>query len=43
MKTPKDTIEYKVVIVDEVSMAPMELMQQLFTHDAYVICLGDPF
>jgi exodeoxyribonuclease-5 len=36
--------EYKVIVVDEVSMAPMELMKLLLSHkDIYVICLGDPF
>ena len=39
----KPFIDYSVVVVDEVSMAPKELMDLLFTHNAYVICLGDPF
>lgn len=39
----KPFIEYDVVVVDEVSMAPKELMDILFSHNAYVICLGDPF
>lgn len=39
----KHTIEYKVVVVDEVSMAPMDMIQLLFSHNVYVICLGDPF
>lgn len=39
----KPFIEYTVVVVDEVSMAPKELMDLLFSHNAYVICLGDPF
>lgn len=39
----KSFIEYDVVVVDEVSMAPKELMDILFSHNAYVICLGDPF
>ena len=39
----KEYIDYKVVIVDEVSMAPRELMELLFTHDVFVIALGDPF
>ena len=39
----KPFIEYSVVVVDEVSMAPKELMDLLFSHNAYVICLGDPF
>ena len=40
---PKENIDYDIVIVDEVSMAPRELMRLLFTHPVYVICLGDPF
>lgn len=37
-------IEYPVVVVDEVSMAPKEMMEQLFGYyGIYVICLGDPF
>ena len=44
-RVPKITLEpYKIIIVDEVSMAPMELMKLLLSHrDIYVICLGDPF
>lgn len=43
IRIPLDTIEYKVVVVDEISMAPMSLIQLLSRHNAYVICLGDPF
>ena len=39
----KTSIPYRIVIVDEVSMAPKELMDLLFSHRVYVICLGDPF
>lgn len=39
----KISIPYKVVIVDEVSMAPKEMIDLLFSHNVYVICLGDPF
>ncbi|MGN0992845.1 MAG: ATP-dependent RecD-like DNA helicase, partial [Bacilli bacterium] len=35
-------LPYKIVVVDECSMAPKELLQQLFKHDVYIICLGDP-
>lgn len=42
-RKPKASIPYKIVVVDEVSMAPKELMELLFKHDVYVICLGDPF
>lgn len=43
LNIPKASINYKVIIVDEVSMAPMTLMKLLFRHNCYVICLGDPF
>ena len=43
LRIPKEVIPYKVVIVDEVSMAPKKLMQLLSTHNVYIICLGDPF
>lgn len=42
-RKPKSSIDYDIVIVDEVSMAPKTLMDLLFTHKCYVICLGDPF
>lgn len=42
-RKPKPTIDYKVVIVDEVSMAPRTLMELLFQHNVFVIALGDPF
>ncbi len=42
-RKPKPLIDYDVVVVDEVSMAPKSLMELLFKHKVYVICLGDPF
>lgn len=39
----KIKLEYKIIVVDEVSMAPKEIMDLLFSHQVYVICLGDPF
>lgn len=42
-RKPKPFIDYDVVVVDEVSMAPKSLMELLFKHQVYVICLGDPF
>lgn len=42
-RKPKLFIPYNIIIVDEVSMAPKELINLLFTHPVYVICLGDPF
>ena len=35
-------LEYSIIVVDEVSMAPKTLMDLLFSHNVYVICLGDP-
>ena len=42
-RKPKEEIDYDVVVVDEVSMAPRTLMELLFRHDCFIICLGDPF
>ena len=42
-RKPKTDIEYKIVVVDEVSMAPRNLMELLFKHDVFIIALGDPF
>lgn len=42
-RIPLEKIDYKIVIVDEVSMAPNTLMELLFKHRCHVICLGDPF
>lgn len=41
---PKASLDYRLVIVDEVSMAPKDMMKLLFQHrNVYIICLGDPF
>lgn len=40
---PKRSIEYKVVVVDEVSMVPKTMIELLAGHNCFVICLGDPF
>ena len=42
-RTLKQTIEYKVVVVDEVSMVPLSMIEQLSKYNCYCICLGDPF
>lgn len=34
---------YKVVIIDECSMLPLEMFKQLLTYNIYIIFLGDPF
>lgn len=40
---PKPRLDYTIVVVDEISMVPKTLIDQLFSHQVYVICLGDPF
>ena len=42
IRKAKPSIDYKIIVVDEVSMAPKTLINLLFTHNVYVICLGDP-
>ena len=40
----KKFIDYDVVVVDEISMAPKSLMQTLYSHkNIYILALGDPF
>ena len=43
VRIPVSKINYKVVIVDEISMVPKELMSKLISYDIYIIGLGDPF
>lgn len=43
MRIKKTLLEYDIVVVDEVSMVPKEMIDLLFKHKVYVICLGDPF
>jgi len=43
IRRPRLSIPFKVVVVDEVSMAPKDMIDLLFNHNCYVICLGDPF
>lgn len=43
MRIVKDHLDYKIVIVDEVSMVPRDLMNILFGFPVFVICLGDNF
>lgn len=39
---PKETLEYKVIVVDEVSMVPQEFVDLLLSYNAYIIFCGDP-
>ena len=44
LRRPRMSVDFPIVVVDEVSMAPMDMMKMLFNHRGiYVICLGDPF
>ena len=42
-RIPVPHIPYKVVVVDEISMAPKSLISRLMNYNVYVIGLGDPF
>lgn len=43
--TPRTSLEgeYKVIVVDEISMIPKELWELLLRHKVYIIACGDPF
>lgn len=41
-RKPKDIIDYQIVVVDEISMAPKSMIEMLLKHNVYVIMLGDP-
>lgn len=43
VRIPVDEIPYRIIVVDEVSMAPKTLMSLLANYDVHIICLGDPF
>ena len=44
MHIPRDTLApYRVVIIDECSMAPRKMIELLLQYPVYVIFLGDPF
>lgn len=38
----KGEIKYRVIVVDEVSMLPKNMWDQLLSHGIYVIAAGDP-
>lgn len=42
---PRERLEhsYKIIVVDEVSMIPIEMWNLLLSHHVHVIALGDPF
>lgn len=41
---PKERLDgnYKLIVVDEVSMLPEEMWYQLLSHGIHVLALGDP-
>lgn len=40
---PKETLEeYKIIVVDEVSMLPKDMWELLLKHKIYILALGDP-
>lgn len=41
-RRPVDSIPYKIVIVDECSMVPADLLKRLAGYSTHIICLGDP-
>lgn len=43
LRKNKTSIEYSLVIVDEVSMVPKTFIDLLFSYKVHIICLGDPF
>ena len=42
-RKPKRHLDYNIIVVDEISMVPTEMVELLFSHLVYIICLGDPF
>lgn len=42
-RKPKVSLDFTIVVVDEVSMVPAEMIDLLLSYNVYVIFLGDPF
>lgn len=42
-RKPKTSLDYTIIVVDEVSMVPKSMIKMLLTHKVYVLFLGDPF
>nr|DAT09886.1 MAG TPA: exodeoxyribonuclease V [Caudoviricetes sp.] len=42
---PKEELDkdFRVIVVDEVSMLPIRMWEQLLSHHIYILALGDPF
>ena len=43
IRVPKKTLDYTIIVVDEVSIVPKSMIDMLLAHRVYVIFLGDPF
>ena len=43
IRIPKKMLEYKIIVVDEVSMVPKSMIDMLLAHRVYILFLGDPF
>lgn len=44
IKVKKDELEYSIIVIDEVSMFPKSMLEDLLKHEnIFVIFLGDPF
>ena len=43
IRKPKPSLEYTIIVVDEVSMVPKSMIDMLLRHKVFVIFLGDPF
>lgn len=42
-RKPKTSLDFTIIVVDEVSMVPKSMIEMLLQHKVYVIFLGDPF
>ena len=42
-RIPKKHLDYKVIVVDEVSMVPKSMIDLLLSYRVYILFLGDPF
>ena len=42
-RRPKESLDYDLVVVDEISMVPGKFIELLFSYNCHVICLGDPY
>lgn len=43
IRIPKKRLDYKIIVVDEVSMVPKTMVDLLLSYKVYILFLGDPF